>query len=1177
MENTAEVIFRQTASEAGFVLYCAQADSTAPSAPSYVAFLLLPSGTGAPPPELSLSLAWQQAGYFLFSLQPLPPQPRQIAQSLNLKPPYATTRGMAWITSASPQAWDAVPVPLLYISPDSGQIGSPNAIVPFGNVVLKLPGGTQWSLHADAGYATLHDRGIFLLRDDGQGTQVQPQNYDVAVSFNPPSPGLLTFAAQWDAYNLFGLFADHPERNGRQGGELRYFYPDAQAPGGFSQLRYPVLPALGDDDWPLLAFDCAMDPLAPLDGARTRFLFQPQALEELRAPVGRTVAGNPVTFSPHVPQAGPRAGLYPAARPDLAGKTAAYLAPVGPFVVSVPDGEAKMLCGTMGTEYLRVASGDIFEFVPSMPAGSASFGARSGHAAAGALLEGPFATSWVRFQRGDSAATRGYYAQPGASVSFGRGALDAAMHYPAAVSALVSTLESGNPEVAQTAFPLVPYGDVFALADGTVQNGATLADYEKQVLACVRGSLIRGAAPAHPVFVSEQGAPLPAARTSTPQGLLVSLNDAASAAPRARNGRLAAPAPAAGTWRSLVLARSADHYLSFDADPSTGVVDARLASALMREQLFLVMNNWDRFPYITRLMPVAGFNFEFAPAPGAADARRTIVVFKYATTQSLADLIQTPDSWPDTDWFIGGASEVADAQATLVAALKTAEAARKDRDDPFADFRALMADPAWTGMLAFNAPINGNGMPDDLQMLFAGIDGQLTAHHFGVQANRISDDAGNDPQISESSMFGVIYYRAPTRSEGPDTHAIRLAEDPPPDYVFTVEELAVALSKSVVTQFQCRVGMTVRRLLDREVSLANAAPSDAPPDTVVVAGQYQRIGDVGTVTFAGAQHGTFLFNPDGSRIRVVESIGITGASLVPVASQAKPVQADGGSTISSRFSLSGTLAFSADPFPGVKGFDLFSYGVAINGPGSALAGVNVDGLAFTITCDLDSSGKRSGATRIAPDLAGLVAADNRDAQRNGALVRMLPLKLQAILHDDKGIDIKALGALPVQMPALTGVAVTVPGGGGVEPMASQAAYITSTPRYALQFALPLGSLGALADAHASLDASLIVAWGASTFTPDDDGAALFVQMPQVTAGAFGFNLQGLLKTTFTEANLGLVQTTSGPAYVLLFNNVALSVLGITLPPKVLTDFIVFADARAPGSGNLGWSLAATQA
>lgn len=106
-------------------------------------------------------------------------------------------------------------------------------------------------------------------------------------------------------------------------------------------------------------------------------------------------------------------------------------------------------------------------------------------------------------------------------------------------------------------------------------------------------------------------------------------------------------------------------------------------------------------------------------------------MFKYATTQSLADLISAPESWADTDYFIGNRTRVKYAQVKLQEALNIAQSARRDTDDPFADFRTQAMDPAWTGMLAFNAPINGSGMPEDLQMLLAGIDGQLT--HLVVQ------------------------------------------------------------------------------------------------------------------------------------------------------------------------------------------------------------------------------------------------------------------------------------------------------------------------------------------------------------------------------------------------------------------------------------------------------------
>jgi hypothetical protein len=75
----------------------------------------------------------------------------------------------------------------------------------------------------------------------------------------------------------------------------------------------------------------------------------------------------------------------------------------------------------------------------------------------------------------------------------------------------------------------------------------------------------------------------------------------------------------------------------------------------------------------------------------------------------------------------------------------------------------------------------------------------------------------------------------------------------------------------------------------------------------------------------------------------------------------------------------------------------------------------------------------------------------------------------------------------------------------------------------------------------------------------------------------GFNLQGLIKTTFGDANLARVDLPdASSAYVLLFNNVALSVLGIQFPPKVIVDFVLFSDPKNPGTGSMGWSLAATQ-
>ncbi|UXN01678.1 hypothetical protein N8D55_10065 [Xanthomonas hortorum pv. pelargonii] len=182
-----------------------------------------------------MSQAWQQPGYFLFhpQSQALPAEPADIAQTLGLTPPYATLRGVAWLWQAAPpQSWACTSVPLFYFSPTSGQVAGSNGSLPFGHVDLVLPSGTQWTLSEETGQATFVGDGIALLRDSGQGTPLSPDAYRVSLSFDPAAAGLLGFTAAWDPYNLFGLFADDPQAPGLQGGELRYFHPDPQAPQG---------------------------------------------------------------------------------------------------------------------------------------------------------------------------------------------------------------------------------------------------------------------------------------------------------------------------------------------------------------------------------------------------------------------------------------------------------------------------------------------------------------------------------------------------------------------------------------------------------------------------------------------------------------------------------------------------------------------------------------------------------------------------------------------------------------------------------------------------------------------------------------------------------------------------------------------------------------------------------
>jgi hypothetical protein len=184
----------------------------------------------------------------------------------------------------------------------------------------------------------------------------------------------------------------------------------------------------------------------------------------------------------------------------------------------------------------------------------------------------------------------------------------------------------------------------------------------------------------------------------------------------------------------------------------------------------------------------------------------------------------------------------------------------------------------------------------------------------------------------------------------------------------------------------------------------------------------------------------------------------------------------------------------------------------------------------------------------------------------------LPLQFSRFVYNPTGITQALTGTSPVHVLQLEGGSTN-----GSPAIAAQSPYGTTKPQFALEYDLPLGSLGSLSDGVAIM-AKLLVAWGPSQVVPDNDGAAILVQLPSLSAGLFGFTLQGILKTTFGDANLLKVDLDSGVSvYAILFNNIMLSVFGYTFPPGYVTDFTLFAgteDSGAPrNTSNIGWFLA----
>lgn len=1155
-------------------------------------FLLVSNNNSLPVPPNSLSLAesWSietYAGCYLFApptwMQDLPEDGIQHLvdqlvdqEKVSLDPRH---RNIVWVVP-KPSGDYSCMGSLLWVKYPNSYQGSTtlrDTSIELGNLDFYIP--LRTTIELDLGSALFRigpqsSGGMNLQRGKRRG--LLPEDNTITVALDGLEIGAISFSANWKVSELYDILRDNLlEESFAWGGEVRYFFPNSGNSGNDQQLRYPLfLPSTKADEFSLKV---QLDPLNPSDGSRTQFLLNKEPRPGLlESDFFRNTASKPnaVKLKPFQ-GVGFHLGKRPKTEYDQEeSQTYFYLAPMGEFQLDLggKGNSVRLMCGLSGMEYIMAWHGDIIEFIPSQPAFALGFGhspnPSEGETASAQLLTSKYTTSWVRFKSSDSSSgQRGYLAQPNASVFYGHGAQAAGTtNYPTAVSPFVSDLKLQGGEGEPPIFPMVAYGGIYPKENPEIEPINSDIDpdifqkYEHQILTGQRHAVVVGSKTTGPIFLKSDQTPISGATTMTPQGLLVQLNhgqNTPSPAPPAvelaatQSEQSQSPA-GAGTWQHLHLAKSGDKYLSFNPGPG-GVVNQALANALMHNQLFLVLSNWNLFDDINKEVSaevnVGGFNFKITPSD-ATEAKTTILVFKYSGSKSLEDLIKATPEWNNTQTFVGDASEVSRVQGVLQKSIKIAEDAKGTEDDPFAHFRDVISTkPEWTGIISFNSPIDGSGMPPDLQMLFAGIDGQLEAHHFGVEVNHIRQQT-----IEKSSLFGVINYIG--ESPKPD-------QENKPAFHFEVLELRVVFQNSIVTQFHAKVGMTINQLFGRQVNLVTPVHSENTqpgvksvipdiPNTIVISGQYQKHGQVGTVTFDTKEPFQFESDTTGGLVRVLQNFKVTDATLVPISQNQDDNQADDSNkTIKSHFVLAGEFDFNQNPFPKSNQLDLFSYGE--NGKGLSFSGFSLD-----IQFQMDSEGKKVGDTTITADMNQLLLNPDSKAIRPGSLLKNLPLKLKELKFDSKGINSKSLGGSEVHCVELID-------------------YSSSAPTLALKFELPLGSLGGLSEIHAGLTADLFLAWGPSSTTPDNDGAALFVQLPKASVGYKGFNLEGILKATFGDANLMKVDLDNGKSvYVVLFNNVALSVLGIKLPPKVIIDFILFSGANQTGPGNLAWNLAATQ-
>jgi hypothetical protein len=841
---------------------------------------------------------------------------------------------------------------------------------------------------------------------------------------------------------------------------LRLFYPtDFLGARILNSLRYPVF----DLSQQGIALKASLDPLAPDDGSRTSFAFQPGAEVPsfYRTNVGRTVsfrfpndAAGRLVFS--------RRPLFPTAT----ARDSLSLAPDGPFAIAAPGNPPNLLCGVNGGEFVELDGHSTLTFAAGqpgfLPAVPASAGA---NVVADVRLSALTTTSWAA--AGSTESRLCYSAVPEGAGYYGDATGNARLrpYFAACAAFLPKASEAAG---ASGAYPLLPYAGIQA------DDFSLYQLVETRILSPVRRELIhRINAGLEPARTDST-----AVTTVTPQGLMAEFSQDRA------------------TWTTLKAAQTSAGLLAFHSirDP--------LRSALLTNQQFLVITDpgsLDPFFATDNVADIEGWKFLLDPA--GWNRFGTILIVKNHN-HTLRELVDDLSLWTLATNFNSSPGQ---ARERIQAIIQSATSGFNSTEAPNPDYeyfvKTVVDDERWNGLLFLNAGISVTGLPPDLEVLAAGIDpAKFVAQHFGINQTPVTDDG----EMKSSSLFGLIDYQDPAALE------TSFAE-----FDFRVGVLRALFHNSVVKSFSAKAALTLRRLFG-----APAAQADGD-SLLLLDGMYEKHGD--GQAFALTQETPAVFTTADAVLKQVRIAKTHCSTSLPATASADPVE--------SVFAFWGDLGFQELKLDDGTSFDLFSYdGLSFSNLRLTMAYSQADPTQRTFTFDPGG---------MSFDAAGSVAREN-------SLARHFPVKIKSLLVSN--------AADPNSHPVASGyLAVGLP---------LDIRALTS-PSFGLEFDLNLGTLGALASS-AGFGATLALAWSpATSLGPVFAG----LKAPLFSGGENQASLMGVVKMKMHSVEL----VSSGGAFMLMINGIALSFFGKTLPPGGTFDFLVFGDPNPkPGAGTLGW-------
>jgi hypothetical protein len=970
----------------GGALYQGRAQRNSPLDLS-VAFVPPPD---TPVAELTLADSWGiPAGVYLFLATPVRNLAAFVAglRSLLATRTWAGAR-LLWIAdpNLAVRAWNPVGISLVDVGPSGGTLSTLTPF-PFRNYGCVLDGGLPLRIDTDLAQFTVTPGGERELRltTDSGATELPVILGPLTIPLAGQAAGCLCFRAR------LPVGADGTSAVDALDVGCRFFFDDPAVPeaGLLTSRRFALFdistPARSADAAEVVDLAAQLDPLAPLDPARSRFAFTDSVA--LRS-FYRTNLGSALDLRPldaHLRFATRPAGLEPVDADPL------YLVPHGAFLLHPPAHETApaLLCGVGGAEYVELPAASTLTFVAGSPAYAPNFDptATTRLAWPGPRLTGPASTAWASLT---ADAPLGYFAQPEGAALYGPGTAPPSLlsFFDVRAATLPATVDPAAADV----YPLVPHA-------GATEDLVSYERLEVQVLSQARRQAIHElpVAPPPPQMFLAIGEPADTARTAaTPQGLLATFSADKS------------------LWTSLLIAQSVRE------SPPPAVtrrfalqnVTDPLKAALLTNQQFVVVSDAGAFQAyvgVDNELVIADYRFLVDPATWAQ--RGTVLIIKNAR-KPLVELIADPNTWVLGRQFN---RDVTATQRQLQAIVNDAEAAA-GTDPEFGPFVALLADPAWNGVLLLNVAVPMDGLPPELAGLAAGIDARrFQAHHVGINQTPVPADL--TPR--NSSLFGLISYD--------DRRALAAT-----GFDFTVRSLKVRFANSVVATFRSRIALALNELFATPV-----VQNGAVDNVVELDGVFQKHGDSGTYVFSVTGPTTFA-----AQDTVLATVGITKATFATVTAPAAGAPDDAVDTV---FSFWGTLGFRAlatgtAPVP----LDLFSY----------------DSLAYGGLAVRMSFSRATPTARTFAFDPGAVTFDvSASTARPTGFAKHFPLTAKGMLAAGTAATPADLGVLPVDTDL-----ETTP---------------VTTPWFALLYDLNLGSVGALAG-KAGLVVSFVVAWSPGT-------------------------------------------------------------------------------------------------